>query len=256
MPAPLQHQQCKFRWLLRRLRGACSPHPSPRPKSPHCQRQHGNQDGTDQRLRTSPHGALDQKCVRHTSTDDDDGRRGVRKAPDLPPNPQSLPKPGQDCRRNQRPHCHHAERRKRCRRGECQRVNHIGWAGDPQTANMNRNGDQQNRTGPAMNPAPGRHRQQGKKPGGQQRLQQQQGQRDHAGKSRRDVDRAAILKQLAARRHDHRRDDYHSKRCPDQGCPEDRHGQAGCKTKWALRLLSRRLPMTGRRNTVSKSPLS
>lgn len=127
---------------------------------------------------------------------------------------------------------------------------------------MQKNGRGQARPDPAMRAATLRYGQVGQIPARQQGLQQQQGHGDHPGETGPDIDRVAPGELRAEHGSANRDGDDDQERGPDHGPGKAppvllmHRDQAGRSTKSARRLVCSALRMTGRRNTVSKSPLS
>ena len=161
-----------------------------------------------------------------------------------------------------RPHRDHAERRERRRRSEQQRVDHVGRTGEPEAADVDHDGRDQRAADPQMHAPPETARQPRQVSADQQRLNQQDAERDNAGEACQDVDRTAPFEQRARRGGGERHADGGSQGDPDQDRPDRsasvrlQRDQAGCRTKCASRLVSFGLRITGRRNTVLNSPLS
>lgn len=191
--------------------------------------------------------------MHHASDDDYHGKAGMSDPPDPGRNVEPTPQGGEKCGGERGPHGHYAPDGERCRRVEQQRIDHIGGARQPQAEHVGNDHGHEHQTGPAMHKPSRPHGQTGQVAARQQGLDQQQPQRQHPCEAGGDVDRVAPGEQRTGCRDGNGQRDGEPKTSPDQPCAERRHhAQAGCSTKWALRLVSRALGMTGRRKTVRK----
>ena len=122
---------------------------------------------------------------------------------------------------------------------------------------MQNDAGEQQQAAPCVNPPPRPPAQTGEGAAGQQRVEQQQRHANDPGKSGRNVDRLPPGKQGACRRDGEGNGNGSRENAPDHyRAQRICQGQAGCRTKSAVSVLSSALDITGRRNTVWKSPLS
>ena len=196
----------------------------------------------------------------HSSYDDHRCQGSMTKTPGSRSQPPA--NGSQKRNRDDRPHGDYAPGGKGRRRHEEKSVDDVRWAGDPKAHDVDRHRQDERTSGPAMDAPPATRRQSWQVSANQQGLNEHKPEADDSRKSSRNVNWIAPCKQRAHRCSGERHAKGDSKRSPDQDYPDrpravrSQLGQTGWSTKCVSRLVSLELGITGRRKTVSNSPLS